>query len=454
MDAPSARHRGTVAAGLLGGVALLATGWTALVLRGGIIVTPDGWEYWEGAASILRGCGYTYFGGQPIRVYPPLYAYALAGVQWIFGVSAGALVLGTALMAGISAAAWSALFMLLNPDWRRVLPLSVVVFAYCVVRSVSTHQALLSETLFLPLLAFALMALARVRPPVVPGRPSPGPLALVALSTLLMLMCRHASAAFVPGLALVTWWRLGRRGWALHGVATAFTFALPVIVWHAYRVRGGQLVQHPAFKQPKYDALTYLDQLARGIPAEFGAGPWGWVLCGIVVGLLIWVSVVELRSSDSSAPSSRWLDAMDVIVVAVLSVGATFVLFNLTWIADALSGRFIWWLPSSLVIALATAAALRPEPRLRMAAVGAIALMSLVPSSAPWAEREAYRVPHGESIRPEERGLWPLVGEPVEAREPDHAWIDQRRGGKRSRLRAVKGCTGPRLRVVPRPRRP
>lgn len=53
----------------------------------GITLGPDGWAYWEGSVSIIRGSGYSYFGGQTIVAFPPLFSMALSLAQSAFGVS-------------------------------------------------------------------------------------------------------------------------------------------------------------------------------------------------------------------------------------------------------------------------------------------------------------------------------------------------------------------------------
>ena len=52
--------------------------------RAGAMLSPDGWEYWEGSISLARGCGYAYFGGNPIFIFPPAFSAYLAVVQSIF----------------------------------------------------------------------------------------------------------------------------------------------------------------------------------------------------------------------------------------------------------------------------------------------------------------------------------------------------------------------------------
>ena len=89
-------------------------------LRHGIRLTPDGWAYWEGSVSLLRGCGYLYYGGKSIVLYPPLFSIYLAIVQAITGVSGASLALAISLLAGFSAASWTALHLLLAPRNARI----------------------------------------------------------------------------------------------------------------------------------------------------------------------------------------------------------------------------------------------------------------------------------------------------------------------------------------------
>ena len=66
----------------------------------GIGLDPDSWAAWQGAVSILAGKGYTYFSGNPIHSWPPLYSLYLAlwiaaigPTAWTLMISNGILIL-------------------------------------------------------------------------------------------------------------------------------------------------------------------------------------------------------------------------------------------------------------------------------------------------------------------------------------------------------------------------
>ena len=85
-------------AALAGLCGALATAW---MLRDGIIVTIDGWYYWEGSISLLEGNGYTSFSGDPIFRYPALFPLYLSVMQRLFSPNGFGLVAAVVLLGAL-----------------------------------------------------------------------------------------------------------------------------------------------------------------------------------------------------------------------------------------------------------------------------------------------------------------------------------------------------------------
>ena len=79
----TARHVEVTIAPLIALASYVVLHWS------GIGLDPDSWAAWQAAVSILDGKGYSYFSGNPIHSWPPLYAVYLAAWIGILGPSAG-----------------------------------------------------------------------------------------------------------------------------------------------------------------------------------------------------------------------------------------------------------------------------------------------------------------------------------------------------------------------------
>src|SRR5688572_30912156 len=86
---------------------LLSALGAVLLLRRGIVMGPDSWGYWEASVSLRERGTYTYFGGQRLQAFPPLFALWLAAVQAVLGVSARSLIVSQVALAAAAAWQWT-----------------------------------------------------------------------------------------------------------------------------------------------------------------------------------------------------------------------------------------------------------------------------------------------------------------------------------------------------------
>lgn len=72
----------------------------------GMPIDPDGWAVWQGAVSISTGHGYTYFLGNPVTAWPPLYSAYLALWTWLLGPTGWSLLAANFVLIVLQAALW------------------------------------------------------------------------------------------------------------------------------------------------------------------------------------------------------------------------------------------------------------------------------------------------------------------------------------------------------------
>ena len=72
----------------------------------GMALDPDSWAAWQGAVSIVAGKGYTYFSGNAIHSWPPLYAFYLAAWIGVLGPAAWTLMISNVVLVVLQAVLW------------------------------------------------------------------------------------------------------------------------------------------------------------------------------------------------------------------------------------------------------------------------------------------------------------------------------------------------------------
>lgn len=384
--------------------ATLAAVITFLMLRPGVNVEPDGWAYWEGSVSLLNGLGFRYFGGQPIVDFPPLFPTVLMLIQSVFGVS-GATLAGTLVgLAGFTAFLWCRLLVRLTslhplpivPRLAGALYIPAFIGVY--------YTNLLSETLFLALIAAVLLCLTRI-PQDLSGRGAWKWLAASALAATALLMTRNSGVAFMPGFALVVFLRLERCGLLKRIVIAAVTTGLPCAIWSLTRGMMKQLHSHPPSGLARYTALDYLRQAFGDLAYRLGPN-WGYLGALLLLAALVTLSLFFIRRANPASPTHQ--AARHVLVVAAAAACTLFALFNLTWIADPFSGRFIWYMPLTLAVSLASGATVAPRSLGKCLCLGLlIALLLIQIGRTGWHIRNRLTTPpvtnvHGnDTISPE-----------------------------------------------------
>ena len=122
----------------------------------GIGMFQDGWAAWQGAASLAAGRGYTYFSGNPIAAWPPLYSAYMALWMAFLGPTGWGLLLANGFLVVLQAFAWNRLIQAMASDTGLAISIgpSVVLSLFIGLLIAVQQRSILSHNLvyvFLPL---------------------------------------------------------------------------------------------------------------------------------------------------------------------------------------------------------------------------------------------------------------------------------------------------------------
>ncbi len=324
---PRAKRRFEDAA--LAGWALVAAAAALVVSRRGLFFTPDSWAYWEGSVSLLAGRGYRFLGGRAIGAWPPLTSLYLALWQLAFGTSIETLRWALAGAAAAHVVVWTRLGRALGARGAWTLAPAVALFAAFAARE---NSWLLSESLTLPLLGGALLALARAG-----TRRGKAPFVAAGCWMTALLLTRHASFAFLPPMVAGAPWLApggGRR--RLYAGSSAAAGAATGI-WIAAQAALDQLGSHPLATRGFGGQLeTRLGEILRGLAGRSGDALAGW---GALLPLALGAAFVLAWARRRETAGQR---ALALLAIALGSSLLLAPLAALTPVADRLEGRFLW----------------------------------------------------------------------------------------------------------------
>jgi len=322
--------RGTVPrmrTGLLPAVAALAgAGFSAALLRNGVVLGPDSWAYWEGSVSLLEKGEYAYFGGPGITVFPPLFSWVLALSQAVLGVS---------LAAFVSAAsfAWSCLYVVLSGRREGLSFHDLLVALYLPASLAIYSQALLSETLWLVLLPLLLIVLVAPE-----GSLRPAPRSVLAWLILsCMLLCRNATLTLLPAVLLLFLRLRGELGVRRRFAIASAVVAGSLVPWY-WVVRSLGQPDSRFLGGSRHGVLEYSIEALRGLAYAFGPDRWrvGPALLWGVGALIVWEAAGRAPSGRGGRPPLLALAGF-----AALGLAGLVVLFSATYVAEPLAGRFV-----------------------------------------------------------------------------------------------------------------
>jgi hypothetical protein len=317
---------------------VLAAAGAALLLRRGIVMGPDSWAYWEASVSLSERGSYTYFGGQPVTAFPPLFAVWLAAVQAVLGVSARALIASQVVLAGAAAWQWTRFSLETAGRPRAGVADALSALAVAAALAVSA-QTLLSEALWLVLVPLALRAAGHAG--------ARGALGL-GLSAAGLLLCRNVTVAFVPALAAYAVLRAEPPVRARRAAVVAAALAGAVALWLAVRRSLGQSAAH-ALGSGSGGFLTYLGQTVAGLAEAFGPARLGIGAALLASVAVVWCAACLRR--DALGVRLRALAAF--VGLALLGQAA---LFATTYVAEPVRGRFLAFAAASSAIAVLASA--------------------------------------------------------------------------------------------------
>jgi hypothetical protein len=343
----------------------------------GVGLDPDSWAAWQAAVSIVDGKGYSYFSGNPIHSWPPLYALYLAAWIGVLGPAAWTLMISNATLVLLQAVLWMHFARTLTAESGRAASsgAAIVLSVYVGLFVALNEQSVFAHNLVYTILPVFLVVVWRIVS--VPSwRPSlSGMLALLALATALMLT-HISSLAFLAAAAAVI--ALARRLSISALLVATGLVVLPTAIWLAMQAALDQGGSHyVGFGAGRFSPLFYAVQLLDGpgsllVPAKFGAQ--------FVAMVLVWLAAVAVACQPKTG-GLRF--GIAFVAFAVLTL---FGIYNLSWIFSTLSGRLVLFVPLILVC-LTYLAAFPAWPRLATAALGVLIVASVY-WMASWSARQ------------------------------------------------------------------
>ena len=329
--------------------ALAAGALTRLILRNGINASPDSWAYWEGSVSLIEGGGYARLLGEPIVDWPPLFSIYLALFQLGLDQTGAALVWAITVASVLNVIAWGTYLKRLFDDEDNGRP------------SLGFAGSVAFLTLFVPLCTRWLLAQFLMLAAVGAGYATLlGALRAtrdralywqsLGLAGLLgIALFAHNSALVFVGAAVVLLLVAAHAPLRTRAIAAGLVGVVSVMPWLWGRWWLGQLDSH-LLAEPLRSPGDYVIQTLTGLgeffvpavaghlPLRAAAGLTGIAVVLVTAGLAIF----RRRLSLPAAPFAA-------ILATALSGLFVFLLFNLTFVDSRLSGRFLWFVPLTLV---------------------------------------------------------------------------------------------------------
>jgi len=348
------------------GAAIAGAIFAAGLLRKGVVMGPDSWAYWEGSVSLIESGRYEYFGGEPITSFPPLFSWVLALFQTALGISTRTLAIAVVMVVAAASAGWMSLYVVLTSERPRQRLMDAMPLLYVPATLAVYAQVLLSETVWHALLPLVLLpALAPARPGAWRGWEYLRPVA-ICVTLALLLLCRNATVALLPGLLLMLVLTGSGRP-VMRGLTGAVAIAGALLPWYWIRRSLTQLANHPIGTSHS-GVLENATEVLGGLTYAFGPSRAyvGTVLCGAACALLVW----DLASEDSGARRPR----LALLAFALLGLVGLVGIFSATHVGEPLAGRFVVFAVLSMALVVFAGGPLRPVGvrRHAVAAVGVV----------------------------------------------------------------------------------
>lgn len=322
---------------------------------------PDGWAAWQGAVSLATGHGYTYFSGNPIAAWPPLYSAYLALWTLLLGPTGGSLLVANGLLVVLQAFLWMKMATTIardagsDPSAGTTAPLSVLVGLV-----VALHQReVLGQNLVYTLLPLYVLGLWKLlhadrtaREVRITG--------LLALLGSLLCLAHNTAAVFVVAAAAMVGlnWPVKWRLFGYSGVLVA----VPGLCALAVRSLLGQPGSHRVgIGAGQYDGLTYGWHFFDGIGRIFAPEKFGASL--VMAAVLCAVTLVLVFRNPGPARGLRFASRFTLLSAVLLVL-----LFTSVWVTSPLSGRHVLF--AVLIVGpLACLEAARGAPRIARMAI-------------------------------------------------------------------------------------
>lgn len=347
----------------------------ALLHWSGIGLDPDSWAAWQAAISMLDGKGYSYFSGNPIHSWPPLYALYLAAWIAVLGPTALTLMIANAALVVLQGVLWMHFARTITVESGRpvstgsatVLSVYVGMFVALNEQSVFAHNLVYTILPVFLILVWRIVSAQSWRPTRMLG--------LLSLATVLMLT-HISSLAFLAAAAAVI--AVAKRLSIAALIAGAVLVVVPTAIWLTVQAaldQGGS--HHVGLGAGRFGPLFYAVQLLDGpgsllVPAKFGAQ--------FVAMSLVWLAALAV------ARHPRTGGLRFGIAFVAFALLALYAIYNLSWIFSTLSGRLVLFVPLILVC-LTYLAAVPTWPRAAPAALGVLIVASAY-WMASWSARQ------------------------------------------------------------------
>ena len=351
-------------AAVLFAAGLISAILTFVLLRHGIVATSDSWAYWEGSVSIVERGTYSLLDGDKagVRWWPPGFSIYLASVQAIFGTTGASLVLAMCLLAFMNSVTWVAFSyscflageVSKSESARPALAfllgtLFVVIFvALC---SVDLYAN------FLLLLLFGILLNLLLR---IPGTRSwhyGALVVIISVTCCAALLTHNSSVAFCSAAGLVLLCEPSRPFYQRLSACCVCVLA-SVSFWVAVRIVLRQGSSHH-FGTSAFSFPTYVYQSISGLGVFFLPFSFSFASKAANLALGSVIALFSVWGALAINDSTRYRERIPFIVVCVYYL-SLLLLFNVIWVSDPMSGRFLWLIPLGLLPAVCILVSTKP----------------------------------------------------------------------------------------------